>query len=564
MNWKNFGGAVFFVNKTYMFISIALAKNVGKDLSTLVTTITDPDAAAAEARRSRPYIPSPTSDSGDPGASSTNNSTTTSTTTTNELAGTNSTDTTGSSDATDPSSNHRPSKPRTTTTSAKESLQARTAAHQPSKTQAEAAFKAAFAPPPMDEVKTQLKEGLSQLSSVWATFTGTAPSDSPVAPSSSTRPHGGRMVSSPSPDDLPHTEETPAAIFTGTRRERRIAAAQTATATFVTDPALSDPDGWAAFEKDFDVEAATESISELMEGSPAMSALHARLVPAVVSYKLFWARYFFTVHQINDEEDRKDAILAQAQANLNDDDDDDLDAWGDDDDDGGDDDDGKAEGSGQPDGNDVGDEKTTETEEGGRDAHNLTSESAPISVASPVSDDHVETEPVSTSTQQPIEESTPVAKVGESENTLTEENSRDGAQEGSDKADDAPSTPEQKASVVSFSSSPVAGHALTSARKPSEAAHVAHPVSEIDDGASPVPSSWEDVDASRSTTTVDSGTIVSAPSAASALDLGTEDDVQQEPATSAAATPVAAPSQPTPVIAEDDGDDDLDDWGSWD
>ncbi|XP_068748602.1 BSD domain-containing protein 1-like [Montipora capricornis] len=99
-----------------------------------------------------------------------------------------------------------------------------------------------------------------------------------------------------------------------------------------TDPATfcSEPDGhlgmYEEWCKTFDPEQCKGEISELLVNVPEVRALYAKLVPSAVSHVLFWQRYFYKVHQLEQEEKRRAALVARAnQAQVEE-----L-GWGDDD-----------------------------------------------------------------------------------------------------------------------------------------------------------------------------------------------------------------------------------------
>lgn len=99
-----------------------------------------------------------------------------------------------------------------------------------------------------------------------------------------------------------------------------------------TDPATfcSDPDGHLAMYEEwckaFDPEQHKREISELLVNVPEVRALYARLVPSAVTHVLFWQRYFYKVHQLEQEEKKRAALVARAnQAQVEE-----L-GWGDDD-----------------------------------------------------------------------------------------------------------------------------------------------------------------------------------------------------------------------------------------
>eukprot|EP00287_Rhodomonas_sp_CCMP768_P008578 CAMPEP_0196734396 /NCGR_PEP_ID=MMETSP1091-20130531/13153_1 /TAXON_ID=302021 /ORGANISM="Rhodomonas sp., Strain CCMP768" /LENGTH=212 /DNA_ID=CAMNT_0042077901 /DNA_START=63 /DNA_END=698 /DNA_ORIENTATION=+ len=80
--------------------------------------------------------------------------------------------------------------------------------------------------------------------------------------------------------------------------------------SFTTDPAAA---AYAAFAEGFTAEEKTAEISQLLEASPSLAALHQELVPERVEYRVFWSRYFFRALAIRQEEDRKSALLRASE-----------------------------------------------------------------------------------------------------------------------------------------------------------------------------------------------------------------------------------------------------------
>lgn len=121
------------------------------------------------------------------------------------------------------------------------------------------------------------------------------------------------------------TSDGPEPVFD--KKQARLLEIQTDPATF-----CSEPDGHLGmFEewcKTFDPEEHKGEISELLVNVPEIRALYAKLVPSAVTHVLFWQRYFYRVHQLQQEEKKRAALVARA----NQADDEDL-GWGDEDED---------------------------------------------------------------------------------------------------------------------------------------------------------------------------------------------------------------------------------------
>ncbi|XP_051892504.1 BSD domain-containing protein 1 isoform X1 [Pristis pectinata] len=85
------------------------------------------------------------------------------------------------------------------------------------------------------------------------------------------------------------------------------------------DPATycNEPDGplelydeWVA---DFNLDDQKGEISSLLVNSPSVRALYTKMVPAAVSHLEFWHRYFYKLHQLEQEETRRIALKQRAE-----------------------------------------------------------------------------------------------------------------------------------------------------------------------------------------------------------------------------------------------------------
>uniref|UniRef100_F7CY18 BSD domain containing 1 n=1 Tax=Macaca mulatta TaxID=9544 RepID=F7CY18_MACMU len=89
-----------------------------------------------------------------------------------------------------------------------------------------------------------------------------------------------------------------------------------------SDPATycNEPDGppelFDAWLSQFCLEEKKGEISELLVGSPSIRALYTKMVPAAVSHSEFWHRYFYKVHQLEQEQARRDALKQRAEQSI--------------------------------------------------------------------------------------------------------------------------------------------------------------------------------------------------------------------------------------------------------
>ncbi|KAM4700904.1 BSD domain-containing protein 1 isoform 2-T2 [Discoglossus pictus] len=89
-----------------------------------------------------------------------------------------------------------------------------------------------------------------------------------------------------------------------------------------SDPATycNEPDGSPAhfdlWLTHWDPEERKKDISDLLVTSPSIRALYTKMVPAAVSHSEFWQRYFYKVHQLEQEEARREALKQRAEQSV--------------------------------------------------------------------------------------------------------------------------------------------------------------------------------------------------------------------------------------------------------
>lgn len=89
-----------------------------------------------------------------------------------------------------------------------------------------------------------------------------------------------------------------------------------------SDPATycNEPDGppelFDAWLSQFCLEEKKGDISELLAESPSIRALYTKMVPAAVSHSEFWLRYFYKVHQLEQEQARREALKQRAEQSI--------------------------------------------------------------------------------------------------------------------------------------------------------------------------------------------------------------------------------------------------------
>ncbi|XP_063168261.1 BSD domain-containing protein 1 isoform X5 [Candoia aspera] len=89
-----------------------------------------------------------------------------------------------------------------------------------------------------------------------------------------------------------------------------------------SDPATycNEPDGppelFEAWLLHFSLEEKKGEISELLGNSPSIRSLYSKMVPVAVSHLEFWQRYFYKVHQLEQEEVRREALKQRAEQSV--------------------------------------------------------------------------------------------------------------------------------------------------------------------------------------------------------------------------------------------------------
>ncbi|XP_042296268.1 BSD domain-containing protein 1 isoform X1 [Sceloporus undulatus] len=89
-----------------------------------------------------------------------------------------------------------------------------------------------------------------------------------------------------------------------------------------SDPATycNEPDGpsqlFETWLSQFSLEEKKGEISDLLVNSPSIRSLYSKMVPVAVSHSEFWQRYFYKVHQLEQEEVRREALKQRAEQSV--------------------------------------------------------------------------------------------------------------------------------------------------------------------------------------------------------------------------------------------------------
>jgi len=82
-------------------------------------------------------------------------------------------------------------------------------------------------------------------------------------------------------------------------------------ATYTTEPA--DSEQFTTWLTGLDLDKRQGEISDLMINNASVRKMYSKLVPADVSHKMFWARYFYRVHLLEKEEAKRQVLRKRAE-----------------------------------------------------------------------------------------------------------------------------------------------------------------------------------------------------------------------------------------------------------
>merc|ERR1712223_2099962 len=85
--------------------------------------------------------------------------------------------------------------------------------------------------------------------------------------------------------------------------------------TYTKDPDPQDSlaEDWTSYLATVELDSRQGEISELMINNGHVRKHYSNLVPSTVPHKLFWARYFFKVHLIDQQEVKRQALKRRAE-----------------------------------------------------------------------------------------------------------------------------------------------------------------------------------------------------------------------------------------------------------
>jgi len=105
---------------------------------------------------------------------------------------------------------------------------------------------------------------------------------------------------------------SPVSVAAPQRFEEQRRALESNPSSFTNAP--SDAAAFEAWCSKFDLLGRTSEIEQLLKSREGLHAAHSTLVPNVLSYRLFWQRYFWALEHLRENEARRLALLQRAAA----------------------------------------------------------------------------------------------------------------------------------------------------------------------------------------------------------------------------------------------------------
>ena len=104
--------------------------------------------------------------------------------------------------------------------------------------------------------------------------------------------------------------QAPRSVFD--RLQIEIEKLQNSQETFLNDPCDSHTEEFKKFNETFNPDSQKGAISDLLIGNEKMRAIYTQLVPSIITNELFWSRYFFKVQLAEQENEKRNKLLAKA------------------------------------------------------------------------------------------------------------------------------------------------------------------------------------------------------------------------------------------------------------
>ena len=77
--------------------------------------------------------------------------------------------------------------------------------------------------------------------------------------------------------------------------------------TYCDEP--EDEDDFASWQEGFSLEKRKGDIEDLLSGNAFMQELQSRIVPLIVEQEVFWSRYFYRLHKLQQAEEARSNLV---------------------------------------------------------------------------------------------------------------------------------------------------------------------------------------------------------------------------------------------------------------
>jgi len=94
------------------------------------------------------------------------------------------------------------------------------------------------------------------------------------------------------------------------RQQARILALENEIGTYCTES--GDRDDFLIWKKEFNLQSKTDEISRILSEREKVRESHSKLVPVTVSYSDFWERYYYKLNKLQQEDERRAALVKRA------------------------------------------------------------------------------------------------------------------------------------------------------------------------------------------------------------------------------------------------------------
>ncbi|GMH41568.1 hypothetical protein BSKO_09478 [Bryopsis sp. KO-2023] len=94
------------------------------------------------------------------------------------------------------------------------------------------------------------------------------------------------------------------------RFESEVSAMQRDSGTYCDEP--ENEEEFAEWKDEFDLVGQKSDIEELIKGNAFMAELQSRIVPLIVEYDVFWTRYFFRLHKLQEKHKLRQELAERA------------------------------------------------------------------------------------------------------------------------------------------------------------------------------------------------------------------------------------------------------------